>query len=1443
MHRFNKIGNREMYMDCAVVNIVGAKDSDMSPGSDDNAAIARARLATLPPMYVANLKGINSCATKETTDVYFDNPGGSVIYGDGMGAGGATGAKGTCAGVGRKSASGPMPALPNSSPDTPSGGGDSQAQNPGSSNSGACNLNDGQWHPDGCGNTSNQDTAVPSSNVNPTQNGMDSNSNAKPTEWSAASSSSPEAPSRGGESQNHNSGSSGSSACNLNDGQWHPDGCGNIPSQDTTVPNINANLVHSSGASQPVASSSSSEPESQSQSQNSGSVSLSCSDGQWHPNGCGTTTGQDTALPNTDANPVDSSGASQPVANEGPSSSEPNSPVQKQLNAYLGGLNAGGDSNEMADMTDSSTTAAANDGQSSASSPQPEHSQMDGMDGMDGMNRMELASKKEDKSSKPAHDRTNKSGQFYGLHDDETSHAANEQYSCPSDDSDAYLRQPNSTGQIETLTTVPNVGDLSLPEEAGAVGGYPSNGPSMSGFEWPAATSEKDDSLPTSQELPNPNDLDNANVPPVIDGSSEGTSGMSVEPKHSAPQPSQSTTIATNTTLTTFATVTSQPPSPMSLPTTSISASGNSPPYANGDTNAYLPCRPGKFLCKSATEFYTCGQFEQPGWTYGALRQVAAGTQCQPKLSPDDAIVKRSTGYGDTDRPLKKVYQLNHHSDEVGPLKVIGKIAQRFSKLTEEILAFCGRGRGNESSHWRGGGRDDSFFRDSQKGLGKRQSDDRNVGLGLDDGGDAEDAEAWLPYTATGSEDVIADSASPEVYSNVPSENLDSNSKILPDEDEMEEDSTYPIDTSNLADIVDQDDEVTDIPALDELEALINTVVGTRKASDNIESLPSYGEYEGDEDGEDEFPDVDTDADTSGDNGDSYRQRQATPMLSNSTITASNASKIAGDGTDDDPTALFGPKPANFEKEWPVSTEHVSPPHSPALIAAKSKGKAKAKEDEPEVNYQYVVVGSGPTDKSTHPRPVGNSTSHRPKHKSTHPRPMGSLTAPTHGSKHKSTHPKPVGKKASARPEINYENAGGKGPTDKSTHPRPVGKASSQSEVNYDDAVGNGPTDKSTHTKPVGNTTSQGPTDKSTNPKPVGKKGNATPSPVHAPGILSIPRPVINAAGSPFPKPSIKILVNPLRPTVNVSTSTSAVSSSIALETSTLTVTVTPTPSATGEAFKAEYLDAESVQGTGENGSTEGKSSAADWQDGLLFPSSEIFPSASSPPVPTTPTVSSYIAASILPYVFGHGPVVPPGTNMSWPHPRPLGFKLTASSSISTPSTFVSSVSASLPPTPTTPTVSSFIAASILPYLFGPGPVVPPGTNISWPHPRPLVVKHTLSAPTLLPTPSTVSSSAFSPTPSAKTSVWPPSLPGVTDSWPPPLPGVTGVWPPPLPGVTPTAKPKAKRANAVNKVQKMKMFIESKNHNEKAGVEERLEERGEAMVPGGWYRDDGVVGS
>lgn len=67
---FNRIGNREMYMNCAPVDV---KKGASKRGADIETVEKRS--TNFPPMFVAN---INGCTTKESVDIRFPQPGDSV---------------------------------------------------------------------------------------------------------------------------------------------------------------------------------------------------------------------------------------------------------------------------------------------------------------------------------------------------------------------------------------------------------------------------------------------------------------------------------------------------------------------------------------------------------------------------------------------------------------------------------------------------------------------------------------------------------------------------------------------------------------------------------------------------------------------------------------------------------------------------------------------------------------------------------------------------------------------------------------------------------------------------------------------------------------------------------------------------------------------------------------------------------------------------------------------------------------------------------------------------------------------------------------------------------------------------------------------------------------------------------------------------------------------
>jgi hypothetical protein len=67
---FNRIGNREMYMNCAPITVSGGS-------SKRSAEELEKRAATFPPLFVAN---VNGCTTTEGVDIRFPQPGEDVEY-------------------------------------------------------------------------------------------------------------------------------------------------------------------------------------------------------------------------------------------------------------------------------------------------------------------------------------------------------------------------------------------------------------------------------------------------------------------------------------------------------------------------------------------------------------------------------------------------------------------------------------------------------------------------------------------------------------------------------------------------------------------------------------------------------------------------------------------------------------------------------------------------------------------------------------------------------------------------------------------------------------------------------------------------------------------------------------------------------------------------------------------------------------------------------------------------------------------------------------------------------------------------------------------------------------------------------------------------------------------------------------------------------------------
>ena len=74
---FNKIGNREMYMNCAPVTVTGPDGSSKRDTKAVEQPGFSKRAPSFPPMFVANIASVD-CKTEEGKDLLFPSPGDSV---------------------------------------------------------------------------------------------------------------------------------------------------------------------------------------------------------------------------------------------------------------------------------------------------------------------------------------------------------------------------------------------------------------------------------------------------------------------------------------------------------------------------------------------------------------------------------------------------------------------------------------------------------------------------------------------------------------------------------------------------------------------------------------------------------------------------------------------------------------------------------------------------------------------------------------------------------------------------------------------------------------------------------------------------------------------------------------------------------------------------------------------------------------------------------------------------------------------------------------------------------------------------------------------------------------------------------------------------------------------------------------------------------------------
>jgi hypothetical protein len=76
---FNRIGNREMYMNCAPVNVMAGSgtSSNKRDATEEEQPTSLSKRTSFPDLFVAN---INGCTTTEGVDIRFPDPGDSVQY-------------------------------------------------------------------------------------------------------------------------------------------------------------------------------------------------------------------------------------------------------------------------------------------------------------------------------------------------------------------------------------------------------------------------------------------------------------------------------------------------------------------------------------------------------------------------------------------------------------------------------------------------------------------------------------------------------------------------------------------------------------------------------------------------------------------------------------------------------------------------------------------------------------------------------------------------------------------------------------------------------------------------------------------------------------------------------------------------------------------------------------------------------------------------------------------------------------------------------------------------------------------------------------------------------------------------------------------------------------------------------------------------------------------
>ncbi|CAI6269172.1 unnamed protein product [Periconia digitata] len=973
---FNKIGNREMYMNCAVVNIVPSSSSSSSSSSKKRPLLnnrdtnsAQAALGNLPDLFVANLKGINDCTTKETVDVDFDEPGKSVIYGDGMSAGAATGKTGACTGVGRKGASGPIAAGSST---------DGNVGSLGESSGG----NSGQWSG--------------SSSLNQGQ----------------------EAGSSGASSS---SGSSGSS-CALNDGQWHPNGCGDNAAQ--LSPSASTDL-------KPVASVAVLEP-----------------------------------LPQ----PVSDSMAGMDMSSD-VLSNESKPKVQQELDTYLASL--GDENGKVASASEGTANQVSNAGSESL----PEAKKPETAAVPQNPEKQSGKSHTSNSKAKPAQ----KPNALY------ESSSKKEASSSPSENADeptyhadynsgTYNRQQYIPSQVDTPTSTPQA----IPQEAAPVQNC---------------------------------------------GSSRIT-------------------------------------------------------YASNDVSQYLPCKPGALLCKSPTEFYTCTQDANAVWSYGALRIVAKGMECQPHLSTPGTShkLKRRRRVGRRQAPSSSSSTQTPPAPSAVPTPT----------SRSEAGAAAGDGTDDDVR---------KFFGPMPAGYEKSWPVAKDGGEDVEEGASATPGPSKSSKKPAGSGKKAKDGN--EMSSKPPSktgtEGKKGSAKTTP----------APKKTKDGIDTPKPPSKTTP----EGKKGNAKTTPASKKTKDDKKSTskpPSKTGIEGKKGSAKPTPTPKKGAD-------------------GNKTTSKPPSKTAPKGKGEKSSMKTTPAPKNAttsktkKKSAPSTLKRVVRwPRRMEIRAEKDRASSSPSSLPSTKNAKAPLNNVAEKDQSAHPTPASTP-----------------FAKPNPASSKKPT--KDMGKgKEKTKPALSSSSSFF---TSSKSKPRPKSKSKSTEEEEDDDGDDGG----------------EGGGKKNSIPRPqyVSAPGDGTDDDVESlfPG-LAPPQDAMydgledpNAAAPPSSSSSsstlsassssVKIIANYLRPSSTIA------STSI---TSTLPPS-TPTPLSTNTSTATA------------SSSSSSSSPKSEWQDGTFFPPPPLPFSSPAPPTtpaptkskPYPPTLSDEIAASILPYFFGHRPVVPEGVELVWP--------------------------------------------------------------------------------------------------------------------------------------------------------------------------------------------------